>query len=313
MIENADSYQCYVCEIFTAFYEFGSQYGKDIYRELLSPSRLLFEAYVGMWIVWYLIFKGMLKGDLRASYFLKNSFLFVFVESLLRGSDFFWEFIHTPFLNLIAALSQKIITLGRVPLNAPTFQGTLYTVDQSLNKTVFQVWNMLIGEAGWLSWKPILAAIILMIPYLLVICLFLAFMLEFVFTSLVITAICPLLYIIICFKPVRFIALSALRVALHGALSLLFSSVAMGFTLEVFHKFSPIIPVGDKGAYAEISSFIFSSQYWAIWVLGFLSVFFHLKASYFARQISCLSGDSVSLTSNFEEGRALIPASLKKM
>ncbi len=307
-----ESYRCYVCEMFSAFYDFGMQYGQDIYKALLPPSRLLFTAYVAGWIAWYIVFKGVFKGDFCIGYFLKKSFLFVFVESLLQGSDFFWVYVHTPFLELISALAQKIVTLGKVSLNDPTFQGTLLTVDQSLNRTIFQVWNILIGEGGWLSWKPIVAALILIIPYLLVICLFLAFMLEFVFALLVITAICPLLYSIICFKSLHPIVLSALRITLHGAMSLLFSSIAMGFTIEIFHKFSPLIPVESEGVSDQISGFIFSSQYWAIWILGFLSVFFHLKASSFAKQISYFSYDSGLSLSVTEKASSFVGGGIKK-
>ncbi len=292
--------------MFSAFYEFGMQYGQDIYKALLPPSRFLFTSYVAIWIAWYLVFKGVFKGDFRTGYFLRKSFLFIFVESLLQGSDFFWIYVQTPFLELVSALAQKIITLGKVSIKDPTFQGTLFAVDQSLNKSVFQVWNILIGEGGWLSWKPIVAALILIIPYLFVICLFLAFMLEFVFSMLVVTAICPLLYILICFKSLRPIVLSALRISLHGAMSLLFSSIAMGFTIEIFHKFAPLLPVGSEWASEQLSDFIFSSQYWAIWILGFLSVFFHLKASSFAKQLSCLSsGTPLSISesaSSFIDG-----------
>ena len=96
-----ESYRCYVCEMFSAFYDFGMQYGQDIYKALLPPSRLLFTAYVAGWIAWYIVFKGVFKGDFCIGYFLKKSFLFVFVESLLQGSDFFWVYVHTPFLEII--------------------------------------------------------------------------------------------------------------------------------------------------------------------------------------------------------------------
>ncbi|MBS0184785.1 MAG: type IV secretion system protein [Proteobacteria bacterium] len=288
-MEGPHSYRCYICDMFSAFYDFGMQYGQSIYKALLPPSRILFTAYVTAWVAWYIVFKGILRGDFRFGYFLKKSLLFVFVESLLQGSDFFWVFIHTPFLELISALAQKIVTLGKISPSDPTFRGMLLTVDQSLSKTIFEIWNILIGEGGWLSWKPILAAFILIIPYLFVICIFLAFLLEFIFAFLIITAICPLLYSIMCFKSLHSILLNAVRITLHGAMTLLFSSIAMGFTIEIFHKFSPLIPIGPEGASEEISDFIFSSQYWAIWILGFLSVFFHLKASYFAKQISCFS------------------------
>lgn len=299
-MEAPPSAPCYICEMFTSFYDFGMQYGQDIYKALLPPSRILFISYVSAWVAWYLVFKGVFKGTFDARYFIKKLVLFTFVESLLEGSDFFWTYIQSPFLALISGLAQKIITLGKIPMKTPTFEGVLYMVDSSLNKTVFQLWKILIGEGGWMSWKPIVAGIILIIPYLLVVCLFLAFMLEFVFAMVLITALCPLLYMGLCFKFSRGISLSALRIALHGALTLIFSAISMGLTIEVFHKFAPLIPVKSEGVSSQISDFIFSSQYWAIWILGFLCAFFHMRAAYFAKQISQFSYKS-SLSSSVSD------------
>lgn len=286
MMDSPEVYRCYICEIYSAFYDFGINYGKDIYKALLPSGQIVFNAYVGLWLAWTLVFKTLLKGDFDWTDFIKSLMLFVFVETLLQGGDYFWTYVHNPFLALISAIAQKIITLGKVSTMAPTFEGVIQTVDYALNKTVFQTWNALMEEAGWTSWKPVIAAIILIIPYLVVMGVFLAFMLEFVFSMLVITSICPLLFIAICFKPFQRIVINAGQIALYGALTLIFSCIAMGFTLEVFHKFSPIIPIGPEGVHIGIINFIFSKQYWAIWILGFLSVFFHLKAAYFAANIS---------------------------
>lgn len=286
MIESPEAYRCYTCELYSAFYDFGINYGKEIYIALLPSVRTMFNAYVGFWLAWTLVFKVLLKGDFDWAGFAKTLILFIFVEALLQGGDYFWTYIHAPCFSLTSSVAQKIITLGKAPLKAPTFEGVIRTVDYSLNKTVFQMWDALLAEVGWTSWKPLIAAIVLIVPYLIVICIFLAFMLEFVFSILVITAICPLLYIALCFKPLQRIVINAGQIVLYGALTLIFSCIAMGFTLEAFHKFSPIMPVGVEGIHVDITNFIFSRQYWAIWILGFLSAFFHLKASYFAASIS---------------------------
>ena len=309
MIESPEIYQCYTCEMYSAFYDFSLNYGKDIYKILLPSGQILFNAYVGLWFAWTLVFKILLKGNFEWTDFIKSLMLFVFVESLLQGGDYFWTYIHNPCLSLTSAIAQKIITLGRGSMKASTFEGVIQTVDYSLNNTVFQTWDALMEESGWTSWKPAVAAIILIVPYLIVICIFLAFMLEFVFSMLVITAICPLLFIAICFKSLQKIVINAGQIALHGALTLIFSCIAMGFTLEVFHRFSPIIPAGSEGIHSEISNFIFSKQYWAIWILGFLSAFFHLKASSFAANISCLFHGGGKLASSVIEASRSVMSS----
>ena len=280
--------RCYTCEMFTTFYEFGMQYGTDIFHALLSPALILFNAVVGLWFAWQLVFKVLIQGEFEAAGFIKSLCLFVFVGSILHGASFFWDYIHGPFLNLVSAIAQKIITLGKSSLNDPTFEGVIKTVDDALNSSVFQVWNILMNEGNWytLTIKPMIGAVILMAPYIFVICIFLAFMLEFVFSVLVVTAIMPLLLICLVFEVTRVFTISAGRIALTGALTLIFACIAMGFTIAVFHKFGPLIPVNLEGAHREISEFVFSKRYWAIFILGFVSVFFHLKASTFAAALA---------------------------
>ena len=284
--------RCYTCEMFTAFYDFGMTYGADIFKALLPCSLILFNAAVGLWFAWHLVFKVLIQGEFESTQFIKSLCLFVFIGSLLHGSSFFWEYIHGPFLNLASSIAQKIITLGKSSLQNPTFEGVIQTVDEALNNSVFQVWNILMNEGNWytLTIKPMIGAVILMTPYIFVICIFLAFMLEFVFSVLVITAIMPLLLICLAFEVTRSFTISAGRIALTGALTLIFACIAMGFTIAVFHKFGPLIPANTEGASKEIAEFVFSKKYWAIFILGFVSVFFHLKASSFAVALSSSMG-----------------------
>ena len=280
--------RCYTCEMFQAFHDFGMQYGTDIFNALLDPSLILFNACVGLWFAWNLVFKVLIQGEFEVAPFIKSLCLFVFVGSVLNGSSFFWEYIQGPFLALSSSIAQKIITLGKSSLKDPSFEGVIKTVDDALNKSVFQVWHVLVNEGNWytLTLKPMFGAVILMAPYIFVICIFLAFMLEFVFSVLVVTAIMPLLMVCLCFEAVRGITISAGRIALNGALTLIFACIAMGFTIAVFHKFGPLIPADPEGAHNELAEFVFSKRYFAIIILGFVSIFFHLKASTYASALS---------------------------
>ena len=283
--------RCYTCEMFTTFYDFGMQYGTDIFHALLSPALILFNAGVGLWFGHQLVFKVLIQGEFEAAEFIKSLCLFVFVGSILHGSNFFWDYIHGPFLNLASGIAQRIITLGKGSIVNPTFEGVIQTVDEALNNSVFQAWRILMNE-GFLAIDAKIAAVILIIPYVFVICIFLGLMLEFVFSVLVVTAMMPLLLICLVFDSTRSFTISAGRIALSGALTLIFACIAMGFTIAVFHKFGTFIPVSLEGAEDSISDFIFSKKYWAIVFLGFVSVFFHLKASTFAGALSSSMGGS---------------------
>lgn len=279
-------HRCYVCEIYGAFYEFSVSYGKDVYMHLLDPVWLIFKASMGAWVAWQILFHLILKADFDRSAGLKNMGLFCSMGLLLKGSSFYWEVVHEPFLQGISSIAQLIILRSGVPIEDAGFESVLRAVDASWNKTVFQLWALLLEEAGWTSWKPLIAGIIFIIPYLATLCIFLAVLIDFIFSVLIVTAFSPLIFMAICFESTRFLGVNAVRIWVTGTFTLLFSCLAMGFTLVVFEKFAPIIPVAQGVPRGDIAGFIFSKAYWAIWILGFVSGFFHLRARYYAMQMS---------------------------
>ncbi len=278
--------RCYVCEMYGAFYEFSVVYGKDVYMHLLDPVWILFKASLGAWVAWQILFHLILKADFDRSLVLKNLGLFCLMGILLKGSTFYWDFMHEPFLKSVSGIAQVIIMRSGASIQTATFEGVLSCVDGAWHKTVFQLWGLLLEEAGWTSWKPFIAGIIFIIPYMATLCIFLAVLIDFVFSILIVTAISPLIFIALCFESTRGMAINTLRIGVTGTFTLLFSCLAMGFTLAVFEKFAPLIPVGGEQAAGNISGFIFSKAYWAIWILGFISGYFHLRARYYAMYVA---------------------------
>src|SRR5262249_24666125 len=91
------------------------------------------------------------------------------------------------------------------------------------------------------------------------------------------------------FAPTRSFTVSAVRVLLGGALTVVFASVAMGFTVAILRYYTEpgIIPRNADGTFAMgAGAFVFSPQYLALFILGFISILFHLKAATLAANIS---------------------------
>lgn len=278
--------RCYVCDMYGAFYDFSLVYGKDVYAHLLDPVWMIFKASMGAWLAWQILFHLILKADFDRALVLKNLGLFCVIGMLLKGSSFYWEFLHEPFLQGISSIAQVIILRSGDRIQEATFESVLWCIDAAWNRTVFQLWALLVEEAGWTSWKPLMAGIIFIIPYMATLCIFLALLIDFIFSILLVTAISPLIFIAIGFESTRPMAINILRIGVTGTFTLLFSCLAMGFTLAVFEKFVPLIPVSGGGPPGDIAGFIFSKSYWAMWILGFISGYFHLRARYYAMYVS---------------------------
>src|SRR5260221_4379792 len=141
-------------------------------------------------------------------------------------------------------------------------------------------------EGGFTALGLIVAAAILALPFLFVWGIFMAFVLEGVFKLLAITAVAPLLVVCAAFQPTRGFAISGARVVLGGILTVVLAAVAMGFTLSVLDIFIAKMPVGPSGFTTGIKEWVLSKDYWAAFILGFVSVLFHLKAATLASNIS---------------------------
>lgn len=135
---------------------------------------------------------------------------------------------------------------------------------------------------------------ILAIPYLFVLGIFLAFMLEGMFKLLAVTAIAPLVIVAAAFKNTQGFAVSAFRVVLNGVLTVIFAAVAMGFTIAIMRNYSMVegIPLDPSGNFTSSIGDITAADprakgiFWPLFILGFISVLLHLKAATLASNIS---------------------------
>jgi hypothetical protein len=91
------------------------------------------------------------------------------------------------------------------------------------------------------------------------------------------------------FPATRGFAASGMRIVLGGVLTVVFAAVAMGFTLSVLSTFLTKVPMtagSFVGGNNGVAAWVQSPQYWAAFILGFVSVLFHLKAATLASNIS---------------------------
>jgi hypothetical protein len=152
---------------------------------------------------------------------------------------------------------------------------------------VLAVGLSIMKDAGVTTFWYLFAGAILAAPFLFVWGIFLAFVVEGIFKLLAVTAVSPLLIAAAAFRPSRGFAISGLRIVLGGALTVVFAAVAMGFTLHVMDYFigeMPVVP--GSGFKLESANWVGGRGYWAMIVLGFVSVLFHLKAATLAANIS---------------------------
>lgn len=279
---------CITCGIFTQLDDLSIRYGREVFEALAPNVRVAFSSFVGLWFAFQLLYKGLFRGELTFKELVPQALLFVAIDFALRGSSFYWDFFYTPVRETMSGLAQLAVVPAGGELTDRSIPGLLSVVETQIRR-VLEIGTAMIKDAGMTGLGLIVGGLILMLPYLFVWCVFMAFMLEGMFKLLAITALAPLAIALSAFGPTRGFAIAALRVVINGALTVVFAAVAMGFTVAVVRHYTmgPDVPLNADGELIHgAAKFLFSEAYLAIFILGFISILFHLKAATLASNIS---------------------------
>jgi len=151
----------------------------------------------------------------------------------------------------------------------------------------------------------LLWGVILMIPYAFVMLLFAAYIVEGLFKFLAVTALTPV-WLVCAFLPrTRPFTEAALRLYLSGGLTIVFASLAMGFTLAVTHEFLAILVAAVNDADTLL---IEIWAYWGLLLLGFVSLLLHLKAATLASNISGANDGTGPAAATVAAGKLIVAA-----
>lgn len=279
---------CITCGMFDQFDQLAQGYGRDAFEVIAPAAKLAFNAYVGVWIAWVLIFQGIIRAELSVQTLVPRILTITLCSIALNGVDLYWEWIYQPTYDAMNQLATALVVKSSTGIDVRTLSGMLGTVEAQIGKFL-EICSLLWEDGGITNIGMIFAAVILSLPYLFVWGIFMAFVLEGVFKLLAITSVAPLLIVAAAFPPTRGFATSGMRIVLGGVLTVVFAAVAMGFTLSVLATFLTKVPMTAghfTGGAGGVSEWVRSPGYWAAFILGFVSVLFHLKAATLASNIS---------------------------
>lgn len=275
----------------------GKSYAIELFSVTSPYTLTLFSSFFGIWVVWFFISLGI-RGRLEDGIELfKKALLFILVIFALKSNSFYWDWFYTPLLNLTQNLSCLFLKATGSKSSGESLQGIIQSVESGME----QVWGIvkaLWAEAGIFGIGNYFSGLIVLLCFAFMMCLFLAYTLELLFSLLAITALSPLLIVACAFSCSRPFTLSALRIVLNGIFTVLFASIAMGFTLSSIQMVTGSLPLEGGSFSAEAADFTEKGMFPLI-VVGFIGILFHLKASALASALSSvhLGGSSAALVS----------------
>src|SRR5260221_4171911 len=251
---------CITCDMFNQVDQLAQGYGDHAFEVIAPAAKLAFNAYVGAWIAWVLIYNAMIRGDLSVQILVPRIMIITLCSVALNGADLYWEWIYQPAYDAMNQLATALVVKSSTGIDVRTLAGMLGIVEQRI-LAMLQICATIWQDGGLTAIGLIFAGLVLSVPYLFVWGIFMAFVLEGVFKLLAITAVAPLLVICAAFQPTRGFAISCARVVLGGILTVVFAAVAMGFTLSVLARFLDKIPAGPNRFTGRISAWVLSPDY----------------------------------------------------
>jgi hypothetical protein len=277
------SWGCITCEVFQRFDAVGNTYAREAFASVTPFVKGGFFAFVGLWVAWQLLRISTADIDFRGLGW--NAAALVFAGAALSGTDFYWSWVYEPTRAAMSGLTQMMVKNPSTGVADTSMTGLLQAVEGEILK-VFATSKAMMEGGGMFTFLPYIAALILMIPYVFVWCIFLAYLLEGIFKLLAITALAPVFIAIAPFRSTRGFSMSALRVMVGGVLTVVFAGVAMGFTITVVKYYTGQLPLSAEAFTSDADDFIFSPDYFAILLIGFVSILLHLKAATLAANIA---------------------------
>jgi hypothetical protein len=285
---------CVSCAVLQPFREVTENFASMTFNHLSYHSLLIFKSFVSIWFVLTVI--KLLKGKLIIPEIISSVLIFSLIGSLLINNRLFWEYIYTPLhqatMGLISIMVQTNLQNGP-PVR--DLNGLLATVEKSM-LVVMTFGERIFSNGSWTTFLPALCGVFLIVPFGILWAYFLFYTLEYLLAFLTFGSLSPLFILAAAFSATRAYAFSMLKFLLQSILTMVFSIIAIGFTLVGFNHATTMmnLTTGDSEVVNTFSTA--SVKLIALIVLGFVAIGFQKKAPAFASSIMGTQGGSSGMS-----------------
>jgi hypothetical protein len=269
--------------MFGQFDEVANTFARAAFDRISGPATTVYWAFVSLFFLWEFGWKG-LRGKFDLMEFVERMLVIAAVGVGVKTSALFWSYVYEPARAVMSGVTQLLVSQAEV--SDASMSGMLKAVETEINK-VLLVSGAMFEDSNWYEVLNMVCAFFLIIPYIFVWMIFLAFLVEGSFKLLAVTAIGPILVMLAAFQRTRGITTAGLRIMMNGVLTVVFAGVAMGFTIQIVGYYTAGFPVDGNGELTiNADQFALSKEYFAIVLIGLLSALFHLKAAELASNLS---------------------------
>jgi len=293
-----DGNTCILCSTIRTFINTGTTFANAIYAGVMPHAKNLLIIVAQLWLLTFVAKLIVVPREHGGAWweFLKHAGIFVITSLFLTNSGYFFYWIFNLFQNTACSFGTFLIGLGGT--TAPNLAGDTAGVGGTIGDSYASLWQYVEGAIN-----PLIAFIgnridqenmvtkigvvaeyaPLLIPFIFVMGVFAAFLIQAHFYFVVLAGLFPLLAVGMAFDKTRGYVVGAIRLCLSGALTIVTASIALAFTANIIKSG---VTAFTSSAASGNTIMMGNSSYWQLFLTGFISIMMHLLAPRIAANIS---------------------------
>lgn len=286
---NAGNSDCFSCEIVATYVDLVKGFTAELSQVMVGPMQILFVSITGLWVViqGYRLILGFARLDDAG-----KEFAFVVIAWVLL-------FTAGPGLvnNVFTASLKMMGSAAAVALNTASKGGAMTVTPESgalgagmvdlvraTEKGLLHILSMaeaILGSFAWSNWSPVLYAVALVIPWILLLIVYGAQVTVSIFRVAMLAALSPFMMLGFGFNWGRGMAFSGMRTILSSFMVLFGSTLAVGFVLYAVGQ----LDIKTSGKAVDLAS-LSNAKFLVPLVLGWMGTAFITEATGIANSIT---------------------------
>ncbi|WP_341702087.1 type IV secretion system protein [Ferrovibrio sp.] len=286
--DTAPEHACHTCEIVATYVDLANSFTQEISDALVVPMQVVFLSFVGIWIV----VQGYRLALTRATiHDLGKEFIYVIISWMLlatTGPELVNRIFQVALQIMGAAAAVALKTANKTaewpaPNSSSIGAGMtdLVSAAESGVVGVFGMAQNLAASAAWNNWLPVIYAVVLIVPYFLVLIVYFSQVVVSIFRITMLATISPYLMLGFGFGWGRPMALKGLNTLLSSFMVLFGATLALAIMLYGVTSLEIAAPQSVDGL-----NNILNPNYLVAVALGWLGTAFMTEATGIANSIT---------------------------
>lgn len=287
--QQTDVVECLSCEIVSTYVELVKGFTLELSQVMVGPMQILFLSVVGLWVViqGYRLILGFARlEDVGKEFpFIVIAWILLFTSGPGLVNNVFTASLKM--MGSAAAVALNTASKGsasNVSAAADTLGAGMVDLVRATEKGLWHILQMaeaVLGSFAWSNWSPVLYAVALVIPWILLLIVYGAQVTVSIFRVAMLAALSPFMMLGIGFNWGRGMAFSGMRTILSSFMVLFGSTLAVGFVLYAVGE----LDIETSGKAVDLAS-LSNAKFLVPLVLGWMGTAFITEATGIANSIT---------------------------